>query len=152
MHTEQHSHNNTNNVELLSIKIKSPQHIDQEIETSSAKNRKWQQFVDQRYGSKISDRNNNNLNNSNNNSNCDAGVDDDNNKNDNNDYDDDDDHYESAVRLLQIDKTVNGSCGFHLTRSKWDPYPWVVCLHLDDDVENLITQSSLCVCVNCQWC
>ena len=36
-----------------------------------------------------------------------------------------DDHYEPSVRLLQIPKSTNGACGFHLTRSKWDPYPWV---------------------------
>lgn len=35
------------------------------------------------------------------------------------------DHYNPSVRLLKIDKSTNGACGFHLTRSKWDPYPWV---------------------------
>lgn len=35
------------------------------------------------------------------------------------------DYSESFVRLLKIPKTANGSCGFHLTRTKWDPYPWV---------------------------
>ncbi|CAD6994381.1 unnamed protein product [Ceratitis capitata] len=34
-------------------------------------------------------------------------------------------HYESSVRLLRIRKSITGSCGFHLTRTKWDPYPWV---------------------------
>lgn len=34
-------------------------------------------------------------------------------------------HYESSVRLLRIRKTITGSCGFDLTRTKWDPYPWV---------------------------
>ncbi|XP_028894396.2 uncharacterized protein LOC105209512 isoform X2 [Zeugodacus cucurbitae] len=34
-------------------------------------------------------------------------------------------HYEPSVRLLRIRKTVTGACGFHLTRTKWDPYPWV---------------------------
>ncbi|XP_044256882.1 uncharacterized protein LOC123006454 [Tribolium madens] len=34
------------------------------------------------------------------------------------------DHYSPSVRLINIER--NGSnCGFHLTRSKWDPYPWV---------------------------
>lgn len=37
----------------------------------------------------------------------------------------DSDHYESSVRCLTIDKSPNGACGFHLTRTKWDPYPWV---------------------------
>ncbi|XP_050321021.1 uncharacterized protein LOC126753541 isoform X1 [Bactrocera neohumeralis] len=34
-------------------------------------------------------------------------------------------HYAPSVRLLRIRKTITGSCGFHLTRTKWDPYPWV---------------------------
>ncbi|XP_023309876.1 uncharacterized protein LOC108916208 [Anoplophora glabripennis] len=34
------------------------------------------------------------------------------------------DHYNPSVRLVEIER--NGStCGFHLTRGKWDPYPWV---------------------------
>uniref|UniRef100_A0A1A9ZZR7 RING-type domain-containing protein n=1 Tax=Glossina pallidipes TaxID=7398 RepID=A0A1A9ZZR7_GLOPL len=41
------------------------------------------------------------------------------------DLTDSEDHSESFVRLLKIPKTPNGSCGFHLTRTKWDPYPWV---------------------------
>ncbi|KAL9897483.1 uncharacterized protein ACN427_006046 isoform 2-T2 [Glossina fuscipes fuscipes] len=41
------------------------------------------------------------------------------------DLTDAEDHSESFVRLLKIPKTPNGSCGFHLTRTKWDPYPWV---------------------------
>ncbi|KAM7363310.1 uncharacterized protein ACRADG_000264 isoform 1-T4 [Cochliomyia hominivorax] len=36
-----------------------------------------------------------------------------------------DDHYESSVRFIKINKSPNGACGFHLTRTKWDPYPWV---------------------------
>lgn len=36
-----------------------------------------------------------------------------------------DDHYNPSVRVLSIPKLENGSCGFHLSRSKWDPYPWV---------------------------
>lgn len=36
-----------------------------------------------------------------------------------------DDHYNPSVRMLHIPKLENGSCGFHLSRSKWDPYPWV---------------------------
>lgn len=39
--------------------------------------------------------------------------------------DNDDDHYESSLRFIAIDKSPNGACGFHLTRTKWDPYPWV---------------------------
>ncbi|EDS43914.1 conserved hypothetical protein [Culex quinquefasciatus] len=36
-----------------------------------------------------------------------------------------DDHYNPSVRILHIPKQPDGSCGFHLSRSKWDPYPWI---------------------------
>lgn len=37
-----------------------------------------------------------------------------------------DDHYNPTIRLLDIEKNdQTTNCGFHLTRSKWDPYPWV---------------------------
>lgn len=36
------------------------------------------------------------------------------------------DHYNPSVREINIPKLPNGSCGFHLSRSKWDPYPWVL--------------------------
>lgn len=35
------------------------------------------------------------------------------------------DHYNPMVREVNIPKLANGSCGFDLSRSKWDPYPWV---------------------------
>lgn len=35
------------------------------------------------------------------------------------------DHYNPSVRELNIPKLSNGACGFDLSRSKWDPYPWV---------------------------
>lgn len=35
------------------------------------------------------------------------------------------DHYNPSVREVNIPKLANGSCGFDLSRSKWDPYPWV---------------------------
>lgn len=35
------------------------------------------------------------------------------------------DHYNPTVREVNIPKLANGSCGFDLSRSKWDPYPWV---------------------------
>lgn len=35
-----------------------------------------------------------------------------------------DDHYSPSVRLLEVERT-SGSFGFNLSRSKWDPYPWV---------------------------
>lgn len=34
------------------------------------------------------------------------------------------DHYSPSVRLVEIEKN-DATCGFHLTRGKWDPYPWV---------------------------
>lgn len=34
-------------------------------------------------------------------------------------------HSGPGVRLLDISRQPNSSCGFHLSRSKWDPYPWV---------------------------
>ncbi|KAJ8950334.1 hypothetical protein NQ318_021194 [Aromia moschata] len=42
----------------------------------------------------------------------------------------DDAHYEPSVRLVDIEKN-DSQCGFHLTRGKWDPYPWVS--SVDDD-------------------
>ncbi|KAF5275362.1 hypothetical protein FQR65_LT04190 [Abscondita terminalis] len=30
-----------------------------------------------------------------------------------------------TTRLVEVGKFNSESCGFHLTRSKWDPYPWV---------------------------
>lgn len=36
------------------------------------------------------------------------------------------DHYNPTVREVNIPKLANGSCGFDLSRSKWDPYPWVM--------------------------
>lgn len=35
------------------------------------------------------------------------------------------DHYSPSVRLLNIPKLENGACGFNISRTKWDPYPWV---------------------------
>lgn len=35
------------------------------------------------------------------------------------------DHYNPSVRELNIPKLSSGACGFDLSRSKWDPYPWV---------------------------
>lgn len=34
-------------------------------------------------------------------------------------------HQNPAVRVCDVTKPLEGSCGFHLTRTKWDPYPWV---------------------------
>ncbi|XP_053673809.1 uncharacterized protein LOC128724066 [Anopheles nili] len=45
------------------------------------------------------------------------------------------DHYDPSVRILHIPKKTDGSCGFHLTRSKWDPYPWVSGVDADSPAE-----------------
>ena len=34
-------------------------------------------------------------------------------------------HCSPGARICDVTRPANGSCGFHLTRSKWDPYPWV---------------------------
>lgn len=34
-------------------------------------------------------------------------------------------HSQPSVRVCKVDKSESGSCGFHLTRTKWDPYPWI---------------------------
>ncbi|KAE8751657.1 hypothetical protein FOCC_FOCC001505, partial [Frankliniella occidentalis] len=35
-------------------------------------------------------------------------------------------HFSPAVRLCEVERPGGaGSCGFHLSRTKWDPYPWV---------------------------
>ncbi|XP_034245053.1 uncharacterized protein LOC117647425, partial [Thrips palmi] len=36
-----------------------------------------------------------------------------------------DEHYAPAVRFCEIARPPSGNCGFHLSRTKWDPYPWV---------------------------
>lgn len=35
-------------------------------------------------------------------------------------------HQNPAVRVCNVTRpSQGGSCGFHLTRTKWDPYPWI---------------------------
>lgn len=34
-------------------------------------------------------------------------------------------HSQPSMRICKVDKSESGSCGFHLTRTKWDPYPWI---------------------------
>lgn len=46
------------------------------------------------------------------------------------------DHYNPTVRLMNIPKLNDGSCGFDLSRSKWDPYPWVSSIDKDSPAEN----------------
>ncbi|TMW52254.1 hypothetical protein DOY81_002657 [Sarcophaga bullata] len=93
-------------VELLSIKTKSLEELDCGTLTENQKPAKQTKILHE------------NLCNENE-SHCYDSEDDD------NENDDDDDHYDSTVRFIKIDKSPNGACGFHLTRTKWDPYPWV---------------------------
>ncbi|XP_063221111.1 E3 ubiquitin-protein ligase sina-like isoform X2 [Bacillus rossius redtenbacheri] len=37
----------------------------------------------------------------------------------------DDDEYRPTVRLCEVKRSASASCGFHLSRTQWDPYPWV---------------------------
>nr|CAD7392276.1 unnamed protein product [Timema cristinae] len=34
-------------------------------------------------------------------------------------------HCAPTVRLCEVARGSGGSCGFHLSRTQWDPYPWV---------------------------
>lgn len=34
------------------------------------------------------------------------------------------DHYSPSVRSVNIPKLNDGACGFNISRTKWDPYPW----------------------------
>lgn len=107
-------------IQLLSIKIKSAQNIDKEYENNADNRGKLQAITNQhhrRHRSKISQGSTEDQQQTDYPNDDDVDV----------DVDvDSDGHYESTVRLVQIDKTPNGACGFNLTRTKWDPYPWVV--------------------------
>ncbi|KAF2884591.1 hypothetical protein ILUMI_21594 [Ignelater luminosus] len=41
----------------------------------------------------------------------------------------------SCTRVVELERQNSGSCGFHLTRSKWDPYPWVTKVDPDSPAE-----------------
>ncbi|XP_030746329.1 uncharacterized protein LOC115875092 isoform X1 [Sitophilus oryzae] len=47
----------------------------------------------------------------------------------------DDSLHQPSVRIVEFEKK-GPNCGFHLTRGKWDPYPWVSQVD-DDSVSNL---------------
>ncbi|XP_072402569.1 uncharacterized protein [Diabrotica undecimpunctata] len=53
-------------------------------------------------------------------------------------------HYHRSVRLIQIEKT-SAQCGFHLTRSKWDPYPWVSSVDNDSAASSSGLKTGDCV-------
>lgn len=50
---------------------------------------------------------------------------------------------QAFLRLCEIKKLPDGSCGFHLSRTQWDPYPWVS----DVDNESPAFGAGLCVSV-----
>ncbi|XP_075222939.1 uncharacterized protein LOC142325279 [Lycorma delicatula] len=35
------------------------------------------------------------------------------------------DDYQPSLRVCTVTRPLEGSCGFHLSRTTWDPYPWV---------------------------
>ncbi|XP_037028688.1 uncharacterized protein LOC119068928 [Bradysia coprophila] len=55
------------------------------------------------------------------------------------------DHYNPSVRELNIPKLPNGACGFDLSRSKWDPYPWVSGVDKDSTAETTGLKVGDCV-------
>lgn len=93
-----------NDVELISIKTKSLQELDSIDENNTNQTKINTNFKDKTNSFKANDKNRANEE----------------------ECENDDDHYESSVRFITIDKSPNGACGFHLTRTKWDPYPWVL--------------------------
>ncbi|XP_021926709.1 uncharacterized protein LOC110833173 isoform X2 [Zootermopsis nevadensis] len=56
-----------------------------------------------------------------------------------------DQHCSPSVRLCDIERPATGSCGFHLTRSKWDPYPWVSGVESGSAAETAGLQAGDCV-------
>ena len=56
-----------------------------------------------------------------------------------------DQHYCPSVRICEVVRPVTGSCGFHLTRSKWDPYPWVSGVESGSPAETAGLQAGDCV-------
>lgn len=57
----------------------------------------------------------------------------------------DPDHYNPSIRTLEIDKQASGNCGFDLTRSKWDPYPWVSSVELGSAAHTAGLKNGDCV-------
>lgn len=50
----------------------------------------------------------------------------------------------SLVRLCEIVRT-SGSCGFNLTKSKWDPYPWISNVEDGSPAESAGVQAGDCL-------
>lgn len=50
-----------------------------------------------------------------------------------------------SLRLCDVERPSTGSCGFHLTRTAWDPYPWVSGVEAGSAAEAAGLQSGDCV-------
>lgn len=55
-----------------------------------------------------------------------------------------DDHYNPSLRLLEIEKS-EPNWGFRLTRSRWDPYPWVSAVDAGSAAETAGVQTGDCL-------
>jgi hypothetical protein len=59
-------------------------------------------------------------------------------------------HYSSSVRLVTIPKLADGSCGIHLSKSKWDPYPYISGIDKSSPAEDSSIKIGDCVLE--VWC
>jgi C-terminal processing protease CtpA/Prc len=50
-----------------------------------------------------------------------------------------------SLRLCDVKRPSTGSCGFHLTRTAWDPYPWVSGVESGSAAETAGLQAGDCV-------
>jgi Periplasmic protease len=50
-----------------------------------------------------------------------------------------------SLRLCDVARPSDGPCGFHLTRTAWDPYPWVSGVESGSPAETAGLQAGDCV-------
>jgi len=50
-----------------------------------------------------------------------------------------------SLRICHIVRSTAGSCGFHLSRTQWDPYPWVSAVEAGSPAEAAGLRSGDCV-------
>lgn len=55
------------------------------------------------------------------------------------------DGYKPFLRLCEVERPSSGSCGFHLSRTQWDPYPWVTGVEPGSAAEEAGLQPGDCV-------